>query len=102
MLLRPDEFSNLTLCLELFHLLKVCLGYIGKYLRGSGAENIWTENEIFGPTTTEGVLLGLHYVSSLEGMSLLSEAIERDSSGERFLMTVKSIGVLSCFSFRGK
>jgi len=101
MLLRPDEFSNLTLCFELFHLLKVCLGCIGKHLRGSGAENIWTENEIFGQSTTEGVFLGSHYVRSLELMNLLSGAIER-LQWRAFLMTMKSIGVLSCFSFGGK
>ena len=44
MLLSPDEFSNLTLSLGSFHLLKIYLGYIGKYLLGSGAENIWIEN----------------------------------------------------------
>ena len=35
------------------------------------------ENEIFGPTTAEGVLRGSHYVRSLEGMNLLSESMER-------------------------
>jgi len=77
LLLRPDEFSNLTLCLGSFHLLKIYLGCIGKYLRGSGAENVWTENEIFGPNTTDGVLGGSHYVRSPEGMNLLSEVMER-------------------------
>ena len=50
MLLRPDKSENL----------KIYLGCIGKYLRGSGAENIWIENEIFGPNTTEAVCSRRH------------------------------------------
>ena len=74
---RPAEFKDLTLCLGSFHLLKIYLGCIGKYLRGSGAESIWIENEIFGPNTSQAVLAGSHYARSLEGMVLLSEAMER-------------------------
>ena len=67
----------MTLCLGSFHLLKIYLGCIGKYLRGSGAESIWIEKEIFGPNTSQAVLGGSHYARSLEGMILLSEAMER-------------------------
>ena len=74
---RPGESKDLTLCLGSFHLLKIYLGCIGKYLRGSGAESIWIENEIFGPNTSQAVLGGSHYARSLEGMILLSEAMER-------------------------
>ena len=77
MLWRQGEFKDLTLCLGSFHLLKIYIGCIGKYLRGSGAESIWIENEIFDPNTTQAVLGGSHYVRSLEGMTLLSEAMER-------------------------
>ena len=77
MMLRPEEFTDLTLCLGSFHLLKIYLGCVGKYLRGSGADSIWIENEIFGPNTTQAVLGGTHYVRSLEGLTLLSESMER-------------------------
>ena len=49
MLWRQIEFKDLTVCLGSFHLLKIYLGSIGKYLRGSGTASIWMENEIFGP-----------------------------------------------------
>ena len=55
MLWRQGEFKDLTLCLGSFHLLKIYLSCIGKYIRGSGAESIWIENEIFGPNTTQVV-----------------------------------------------
>ena len=77
MLWRPGEFKDLTVCLVSFHLLKSYLGCIGKCLRGSGAKSIWIENEIFGPNTTQAVLEGSHYVLSLEGMTLLLEAMKR-------------------------
>ena len=77
LLLHENELKNLTWCPGSFPLLKVYLGCIGKYLRGSGAENIWIENEIFSPNTTEAVLGGSHYVRSLKGMILLSETMER-------------------------
>ena len=73
----PGEFKDLTLCLGSFHLLKIYLGCIGKYLRGSSAESIWIEKEIFGPNTSQAVFGGSHYARSLEGMILLSEAMER-------------------------
>ena len=41
-LLRPDEFKNVVLCMGSFHMAKVALGCIGKYLKGSGAESILT------------------------------------------------------------
>ena len=36
----PTEFSNVVLCLDSFHLIKVVMGAIGKYIDGSGAEII--------------------------------------------------------------
>lgn len=39
-LLREKDFENINLMLGSFHMIKVVLACIGKYLRGSGAENI--------------------------------------------------------------
>ncbi len=58
-------------------MIKIFLGCIGKYIRDSGAESIWIENGIFDPNVTQAVLGGSHYVRSLAGMTLLSEAMER-------------------------
>ena len=49
--LRPKEFSNVFLGLGGFHLAKEIMACIGKYLRESGAENIFVETETFGPAS---------------------------------------------------
>lgn len=77
MLQRPMEFSNLVLCIGSFHMIKILLGSIGKYLRGGGAETILTECGIFGLNVVEAVLNGSNYVRSMKGMYLLAEAMER-------------------------
>jgi hypothetical protein len=73
----PTEFKNIVLCIGSFHMIKVVLGCIGKYIEGSGAETIWVEKEVFGLNVVKSVLAGSHYVRSLKGMLLLSESIER-------------------------
>lgn len=45
-LIRPEEFDNIVLCLGSFHMAKVALGCLGKYLKGSGAENIFIESSV--------------------------------------------------------
>lgn len=77
MLQRPAEFQNIVLCMGSFHLIKVTLACIGKYLRGSGAENVWIESGIFGINVVESVLNGTNYARSLKGICLLAEAMER-------------------------
>ena len=74
---RPNEFSNIVLCLGSFHMIKIVLCCIGKYIEGSGAENIFTENCIFGENVVKSVITGSHYVRSLSGMIILGEAMER-------------------------
>ena len=48
-LLDPDGFSNIFIGLGGFHLEKVIISCIGKFLEESGTENIFVENEIFVP-----------------------------------------------------
>lgn len=76
-LLRSDEFSNIVLCMGTFHMIKILLGCIGKYLRGSGAESIWIESSVFGVNVIESVLTGKKLAWSLKGMTLLSESMSR-------------------------
>ena len=73
----PVEFENIVLCLGTFHMTKIFIGCIGKYLRNSGAENIWIENSVFGPNVVQSVLGGTHYVRAFKGMVLLCETMER-------------------------
>ena len=73
----PQEFENIVLVLGSFHLAKVLMGAIGKFIDGSGAKNILTESKAFGPNVVRSVIDGSHYVRSLKGLMLLAESIER-------------------------
>ena len=57
-LIRSAEFDNIVLCLGSFHMAKVALGCLGKYLKGSGAESILVESSVFGLNTVDSVLSG--------------------------------------------
>ena len=70
MLMRPEEFKDLILCMGSFHMAKILLGCLGKYLRGSGGENIWIKNLVFGINVVQSVLGGMHYTRSLKGTLL--------------------------------
>jgi hypothetical protein len=56
MLQNPMEFRNIALCIGSFHMIKVVMACIGKYLEGSGAETIWTQNLVFGVNVVQSVL----------------------------------------------
>ena len=60
-LIRPDEFSNIIICLGSFHMAKVVLGCLGKYLKESGAENILVESCLFGVNVVDSVLEARNY-----------------------------------------
>ena len=72
-----NEFTDLVLLLGSFHMTKILLACIGKYLTGSGLENVFIENHVFGVKVTESVLKGSNYVRSVKGMFMLAEVIER-------------------------
>jgi len=63
-LICPNEITNIILCLESFHMAKVALCCLGKYLRGSGADNILTESDNLDVTVVESVLNGRNYSMS--------------------------------------
>ena len=83
-LIHPEEFSNIVLCLGSFHMAKVALGCIGKYLKSSGAESILIESGTFGVNVVESVMNGRHYNRSLKGLQLLKEAMSRLQWAEFF------------------
>lgn len=74
---RLNEFKDIVLMLGTFHMTKIFLGCIGKYLRNSGAETILVENAVFGPNVVQSVLAGGHYVRSVKGIMLLVESLYR-------------------------
>ena len=51
----PSEFGNLVLCLGSFHLIKIVMGAIGKYIDGSGAETILAESKSYGKNVVRSV-----------------------------------------------
>ena len=73
----PEKFKPLVPCLGGFHMAK-CLQYcIGKYIKGTGLDDVLLETNIFGKKTIEQILHGTHYVRSLRGFIIIGEAIER-------------------------
>ena len=76
-LCHKDEFQDIVLCLGSFHMIKVLLGCLGKFIESSGAESIFVENSLFGINVVQSVLSGSNYVRSVKGMMLLCEVMER-------------------------
>ena len=76
-LIRPEEFQDIVLCMRSFHMAKVVLGCVGKYLKGSGAESILVESGTFGVNVVDSVLGSINYSRSLKGLQLLKEALLR-------------------------
>lgn len=50
-----ERFENLVLMLGGFHMCKVLLACIGRYLKGSGADLMFIETETFGSGITDQV-----------------------------------------------
>ena len=93
-LLDPDGFSDIFIGLGGFHLEKVIISCIGKFLEESGTENIFVENEIFGPGVVKNVMSGGHHVRGKRGMALISEALHR-------LQLLQFLKISDCAAFEG-
>ena len=57
-LLNEKEFDNIFLGLGGFHMEKVLLACCGLFVEDVGVENLFVENEIFGPGIVKSVLSG--------------------------------------------
>ena len=73
----PELFKFIILILGGFHTIKVIQGCIGKYLKQSGAEEIFNQTRLFGANTVEQVLSGSDYNRSMKGLSYIYEALTR-------------------------
>ena len=49
---------------------------IGKYIKGTGLEDCLVETGVFGVKVMESCLAGTHYVRSMRGIQIVSNAIE--------------------------
>ena len=59
----------------------------GKWLEGSGAENVWLEAGVYGPTVIQNSILdGGHYSRPLDGQKLLAKSMQCLLSKEFFSM----------------
>ena len=65
-LLNPEGFGNIFLGPCGFHLEKILIACIGKFLEESGVENVFTENEVFGPVVVKTVMNGIMFVVNVE------------------------------------
>ena len=74
---QPELFLRIFPMLGGFHLTKTALHCAGKFLKGSGVEDIFIECGIFGPKTVDSVMNGKHYYRSLEGLTILSDSMTR-------------------------
>ena len=88
MLNEPSVFADLFAMLGTLHMEKVLLKCCGRYLVGSGIDDALIEGEVFGKKVLVSVLYGSHYVRSLEGMFVVSEALYM-FAWEAFLETKK-------------
>ena len=75
MLNELDAFQDLFPILGNFHLTKVLLRCVGRFLTGSGVDDALIEAGVFGKKVLVSVLSGSHYVKSLHGMSVVSEVL---------------------------
>ena len=72
----PMEFIDLVLCLRSFHLIKIVMGAIGKYIDANGAKAVLGKSKAYGKNIARSVLDRRHYTRSLKGLTKLSECIE--------------------------
>ena len=76
-LLNPILFSNIFLGLGGFHMEKILISCCGSYLKGCGIENVFVENDVFGPGVVQSVMSGGHYVRGKKGMMMLAETLQQ-------------------------
>ena len=70
-----EEFRNLSPILGAFHMAKIAQQSARKYIRGSGFEDVLIEKKTFGIKVVQSVFNRTHYIRSLRGLLIISEAI---------------------------
>ena len=78
-LLKFEEFDNIFLVLGGFRTKKVVLACTGKFLEGSGIEEILAQTKSFGPDTMKAVMNGGHYNGSKYSLNILAFVSNRKS-----------------------
>ena len=75
-LLKPEQFGNIFLGMGPFHMEKIVIACLGKFLGCIGIDLALIETEAFGKLVVENsVMTGGHYCKGKEAMSLVSEVM---------------------------
>ena len=74
--MNPTLFDNIILGLGGFHLKKVMIACCGKYLKDTGVDSIFVENEVYGPENVKSVMNEDNYVRGIHGMAILLEVLD--------------------------
>ena len=72
-----NEFYNIILKMESFHMTKVLLICIDKYICGSGLENVFIENSVFGTCVTQAIIQEVTMSDQPEHFFTMSDVIQR-------------------------
>ena len=72
-LLNPSLFSNIFLGIGGFHMEKILISCCGSYLKECRVENLFVENDLFGPGVVQLVMSGSNYIRRKKGMMIISE-----------------------------
>ena len=70
-----NEFNNIILMMGSFHMAKVLLTCIGKYICGSHLKNVFIENSVFETCVTQAIIQGSNYVRSTRAFFMMSDVI---------------------------
>ena len=73
-MLSPDSF-DVFLELGIFHMEKVVMARLGKYLKGTGIDKVLVDTEMYGLISIETVLNGGHYAGANRVYSLIAEIL---------------------------
>ena len=76
-LLQPDKCINIFLGIGGFHLEKVVISCIGKYLDVSAINDVLAEKEIFGPNVVNSALEGNHYANGKRAINIIVKALQK-------------------------
>ena len=71
----PTQLEDLFPSLDMFHYTKSLLRCAGRYLLGSGVDDVLIANEVFGKKVLHSVLNGTHYVRSLQRLCIVSDML---------------------------
>ena len=75
-ILKPDIFSNIFLGLGPFHMEKIVMACLGKFLECIGIDAALVESGVYGiDVVPSKVMSGKHYVMSKEGMMIIADAM---------------------------